>query len=174
MNGPRGGRRLALGALGAAAVIGMVGPGCGSSSQRTVDSAALERAVAATILGERHVQAAVQCPSNVPMRAGLAFTCTARLDVGTYPIAVTEKDDQGHVRYGNQAPLVVLDVTKVERAIAQSILAQRKLTATVSCPQTVLQKAGLRFTCTATVGGRAYPFEVTQVNDSGQVSYVGR
>jgi hypothetical protein len=38
----------------------------------------------------------------------------------------------------------------------------------------VIQKAGIVFTCTATVAGRSYPFAVTEVDDHGHVRYVGR
>ena len=116
----------------------------------------------------------MQCPTNVTRKAGQAFTCFATLDVGSYPVAVTEKDDAGHVRYGSAAPLVVLDVAQVERSIADSILAQRHLTSRVRCPAAVLQRTGLRFTCAATVAGRSYPFEVTEIDNAGHVRYVGR
>jgi hypothetical protein len=140
----------------------------------TLDSAQVERAIESTIRSERGVQTSVQCPAGVPRRTGYAFTCTARLEVGSYPVAVVEKDAAGHVRYGNQAPLVALDVARIRRAIASAILAQRKLRATVSCPATVLQQADLRFTCAATVAGRTHPFEVTEVNSAGRVRYIGR
>ncbi|HXR29319.1 MAG TPA: DUF4333 domain-containing protein [Solirubrobacteraceae bacterium] len=173
MKSPPGRARVVWLALAAGGLVGVLLGGCGSSTP-TLDSAAVERAVAASILTERHVQATVLCPSNLARKAGLTFTCTAKLDAGTYPVAVIEKDAAGNVRYASQAPLVVLDVTRVQRAITASILAQRRLRATVSCPVTVLQQAGVRFTCTATVGGRRYPFEVTEVNANGQVRYLGR
>jgi hypothetical protein len=159
--------------LAAAGVLGLVLGGCGSSTP-TLDTAAVQRAIAATILTERHVQTTVQCPSGVQRKAGITFTCTAKLDAGTYPVTVTQKDGDGHVRYANAAPFVVLNTAKIERAIAASMLAQRKLHGTVSCPANVLQQAGLHFVCKATVAGRVYPFEVTQTDGSGRVSYVGR
>ena len=33
----------------------------------------------------------------------------------------------------------------------------------MTCPPEVIQKAGIAFTCTATVNGRQYPFAVTEV-----------
>ena len=105
---------------------------------------------------------------------GFAFTCTAKLDVGAYPVSVSETNARGHVSYQNQAPLAVLDVARVERAISQSIRAQRALHSTVACPAEVIQRAGIAFTCTATVAGRGYPFAVTEVDDRGHVRYVGR
>jgi hypothetical protein len=164
--------RTVSSALAVGGLLGALG-GCGSSAQ-TLDAASVQSAIAATILAEHHVHTTVRCPTGVQRKAGIAFTCTAGLEVGTYPITVEQKDGAGHVRYANAAPLVVLNTAKVERAISSSILAQRKLRGTVRCPAAVLQQSGLRFICTATVGGRDYPFEVTQTNGSGQVSYVGR
>jgi hypothetical protein len=147
--------------------------GCGSSKP-TLNTLAVERATEASILTERHLHATVLCPPRVPQKAGFAFTCTATLDVGTYPVLVTETNGSGHVRYQNQAPLVVLDIARVEQAIRRSILSQRHLHSTVICPREVIQKADIAFTCTATVNGRRYPFTVTEVDGKGHVRYVGR
>ena len=108
------------------------------------------------------------------MKAGFAFTCKAKLDVGAYPVLVTETNARGHVRYLNQMPLTVLDIARVERAIGQSISAQRGPRSTVACPTEVIQKAEVAFTCTATVAGRGYPFAVTEVDNHGHVRYAGR
>jgi hypothetical protein len=145
---------------------------CGSSTQM-LNIAAVERAVAQSILTERQIYAMVGCPARVPQRAGLVFTCTAALTVGSYPVTVREIDGKGHVRYANSAPLVILNISGVEHAIKRSIHVQRHLDAKVSCPAEVLQKAGIVFTCTATVGGRGYPFTVTEIDGNGHVRYVG-
>jgi hypothetical protein len=146
---------------------------CGSSTP-TLNTGAVERAVAQSILTQRHLYATVGCPSKVPRKAGLVFTCTASLNVGTYPVLVTETNDRGHVRYQNQAPLIILNIARVEGAIRQSILSQRHLQSTVTCPAEVIQRAGIAFTCTATVSGQQYPFAVTEVDGNGHVRYVGR
>jgi hypothetical protein len=145
---------------------------CGSSTP-TLNIVAVERAVAQSILTERHIYATVGCPAKVPQRAGHVFTCTANLTVGTYPVTVTEIDGSGHVRYANSAPLVILDISGVQDAIKRSIHVQRHLDAKVSCLAEVLQKAGIVFTCSATVGARGYPFTVTEIDDNGHVRYVG-
>jgi hypothetical protein len=147
---------------------------CGSSAA-TLDSAKVERAIATSILEQRDITAIVTCPSKVPQTAGHVFTCTARLDVGVYPVTVTETDGDGHVRFQDRRPLATLNVVKVQRAIEASIFSQRGLHATASCPREVLQQAGVVFRCTAVVAGRArrYPFEVTEVDNAGQVRYLG-
>jgi hypothetical protein len=100
----------------------------------------------------------------------------ARLDVGSYPVAVTETNGRGHVRYEDVHPLIALDIANVESAIAKSIARQRHLRASVTCPAEVLQDAGVVFTCTATVRStaRRYAFAVTEANNKGHVRYVGR
>jgi Domain of unknown function (DUF4333) len=148
--------------------------GCGSSSTATLDSARVERAIASSVLSERHLRARVVCPSRVPQRSGYRFTCEAHLDVGAYPVAVTETNGSGHVRYENRTPLVVLDTARVQSAIRASILSQRHLRSAVRCPQEVLQRAGVVFTCEASVDGRAYPFAVSEVDGAGHVRYVAQ
>jgi len=147
--------------------------GCASSGP-TLNTATVERAIAASIRTQHGLHATVTCPHDVPRREGLAFECTASLDAGAYPVLATETNDAGHVSYENRAPLAVLDVAKVEQAIDASVEGQRGAEATVSCPPEILQRAGVRFTCTALVGGRTYPFVVTEIDGRGHVRYVGR
>jgi hypothetical protein len=146
--------------------------GCGSSST-TLDTSPIEKAIAGSILKQHNIHTAVHCPRGVKRKAGVEFTCAANLEVGSYPISVTETNSSGHVRFGSSAPLVILNIAKVQRAIESSILSQRHLKSTVHCPAQVLQQAGLAFACAATVNGKAYPFAVTQDNSSGHVRYLG-
>lgn len=166
-------RRVRLFGLVVATLAGLTISACGSS-EPTLSVVPVERAIAASILAQHHLRTTVRCPTNAPRQAGFAFTCKATLDVGAYPVLVTETNAHGHVRYLNQAPLAVLDIARVQRAIEQSISAQRHLRSTVVCPAEVIQKAGVAFTCTATVAGRGYAFDVTEVDDHGHVRYVGR
>jgi Domain of unknown function (DUF4333) len=145
---------------------------CGSSAP-TLDVVRVERAIAATIRTQHQLVVTVVCPSTVPRKAGFVFTCRANLGAGAYPVPVTETNGSGHVRYDSQAPLVVLDVAPVERSIKRSILNQRRLRSTVTCPTDVLKWAGTSFICTATAGGRSYRFAVTEIDKYGRVRYVG-
>lgn len=138
-----------------------------------MSTAQIEKAITRTILRQRNVQTTVHCPPKVQRKAGVGFTCTAKLEVGSYPIAVTETDSIGRARFGSAAPLVILNIAKVQRAIQTSILSQRHLNSTVSCPAQVLQQAGIAFTCTATVNGKGYPFAVGEDNSHGHVHYEG-
>ena len=166
-------RRTRLYGLATAVLVAPSLTGCGGSAP-TLNTITVERAVAASILTQHHLYATVRCPSKVPRKAGFAFICTASLNVGTYPVSVTEINSRGHVEYQNQEPLATLDIAKVEQAIKQSIGSQRRLNSTVTCPAEVIQKKGIVFTCTAMVNGKSYPFEVTEVDNEGHVRYVGR
>jgi hypothetical protein len=147
---------------------------CGASA-RNLNTAKVERAIARSILQQRGIHAAVLCPARVPQTSGHAFTCTARLDVGSYPVAVTEIDGNGRVRYRDDKPLVVLNIARVEHAIEASVLSQRRVRARASCPSEVLQRVGIVFRCTAVIDGRAhrYPFVVREIDGAGHVRYVG-
>jgi hypothetical protein len=165
--------RILLSGLAAVGILITPLSGCGSRAA-TLNTVAVESAIAGSILEQHHLHVRVECPSRVQRRTGVAFVCTARLPVGAYPVVVIEIDGSGRVRYENRSPLVALDVARVQDAIAGSILSQRHLRSAVTCPAEVIQRAGVRFTCTATVAGRGYLFEVAELNGSGQVRYVGR
>ncbi|HTU77533.1 MAG TPA: DUF4333 domain-containing protein [Solirubrobacteraceae bacterium] len=147
---------------------------CGSSAAY-LDSARVERAIARSILREHGLYTKVACPARVPLRTGYVFKCSALLGVGAYPVTATEIGGDGQVRYRDPRPLAVLDIAKVQRAIAASILSQRHIAATVSCPSDVLQQAGLSFRCTAVIdgGARRYAFIVSELGNAGHVRFVG-
>jgi hypothetical protein len=72
---------------------------------------------------------------------------------------------------GTSTP-VILNTDKVASSIQASILSQRHLASTVSCPVNIVQKTGVVFDCVATVGRRRFPVVVTEINSSGHVVYV--
>jgi hypothetical protein len=147
---------------------------CGSSGASTLNTAKIGRAIAESILRQHGIHAMVACPSKIARRAGELFTCTARLDVGSYPVAVTEIGNNGHVRYGNTSPLTILNIAKVEHAIEASVRDERRLRAAVSCPAEVLQQKGLVFRCSAVIRGgtRRYLFVVREIDEAGHVRYL--
>jgi Domain of unknown function (DUF4333) len=169
--------------LGVAGVFGVVASlavvACGSSSPpKTIDSVALERSIARSILAEHHLNTKVTCPANVAQQKGHTFNCYALLQVGRYRVPVTQVNGHGDVRWHTSQPITLLDTPRVEQAIASSINKQRKVTAKVTCPAQVLQAAGVTFTCTAVTQGGAkvpagrYPFKVTQTDGAGHVTYI--
>jgi Domain of unknown function (DUF4333) len=66
---------------------------------------------------------------------------------------------------------VTLNTTKIERAIAQSSLAQRGQHAQVSCPPDVPMQKGLEFSCMAKVGQVSTRFVVVEQDSVGHVHY---
>jgi hypothetical protein len=148
---------------------------CGSSSPTTpgvLDVAAIQSAIQHSIAKERGITTIVICPADVLRKAGVHFTCPARLDVGSYPISVVETA-AGRVTYSGIAPLRVLDSRTIELAIEHAILKQRHLTAVVTCPQEILQQKGLRFTCTAKTRKGVAVFTVTEFDGDGHLRSVG-
>jgi ABC-type glycerol-3-phosphate transport system substrate-binding protein len=74
-----------------------------------------------------------------------------------------------------------LDTTRVARSIEQSILTERHLKSTVTCPSAVVQEQGKTFECVAAVSSASKPIKVTKTtfvvtvkNDKGYVTYVGK
>jgi Domain of unknown function (DUF4333) len=166
--------RKPLAAIAAVSAVALSACGSsGSSSSGTLHTANIEQAIRSSILAQHNVHTTVHCPPTVPLKAGQSFTCLANLDVGSYPVTATITNSSGHIRYGSGAPLVVINIAKVQSAIEASIFSQRTLRATVVCPQAVLQQAGLTFTCLATAKGRTTPFKVTQTDANGHVRYEG-
>lgn len=74
-------------------------------------------------------------------------------------------------RSATSAPL---DTHKVATAIQQSILRERNVHARVNCPRHMIKRKHWHFVCIATTSAGQTPFVVTEVNDSGAVSYVGK
>lgn len=73
---------------------------CGSSdSTTTLNSGKIERAIAQSSLAQRGQRAQVSCPSAVPQREGLTFSCTAVVGSVSTRFVVVEQDESGHVRY---------------------------------------------------------------------------
>ena len=75
---------------------------------------------------------------------------------------------------GSSRSPAVINANTIERAIANSSLAQRGLHAQVSCPSGVPQKQGLVFDCTAVVNRDSTTFVVTELNGSGALHYEAR
>jgi len=152
-------------------MLGLATVSCGSDVS-TLNTVRVEHSIAGAILSEHHIDVPVSCPSRIPLERGRGFECSAKLEVGTYPVSAVEVNSSGRVRYANRTPLVILNVAAVRRAIARSVLSQRHAQPSVTCPTEVLQKQGLFFTCSASVSGRSHVFYVTVVDDKGHVRYV--
>jgi len=67
-----------------------------------------------------------------------------------------------------------LDTARVEHAVEASILAQRGLRTTVTCPSEVPIKTNYTFTCNAKLDVGSYPVTVVVTNSKGHVRYENR
>jgi len=88
---------------------------CGSSSSKTtsstttitnLDTARVARSIEASILTERHLHAAVVCPTVVPQEPGKTFECVATTHPANHPtittktpFVVTVQTSKGYVTY---------------------------------------------------------------------------
>jgi hypothetical protein len=72
---------------------------------------------------------------------------------------------------GSSESPTILNTEKVERAIEESTMVQRKQRVHVSCPSGVHQKKGLVFSCMAVGARTTTRFVVTQRDDAGHVHY---
>jgi hypothetical protein len=72
---------------------------------------------------------------------------------------------------GSSEPTATLDTARIERAIVQSSFTQRGQRARVSCPSSVPQMEGLKFSCRAVVGSVSTRFVVIEQDGSGHVHY---
>jgi hypothetical protein len=75
---------------------------------------------------------------------------------------------------GSSRSVPILNTARITRAIEQSSLTQRGKHVHATCPPGVKQEKGLVFYCTAVYRGGSARFVVTELDDSGQVRYVGR
>jgi hypothetical protein len=73
---------------------------CGSSeSVATLNTQKIERAIARSSFAQRGERPRVDCPSAVPLREGLKFSCKAVVGSVSTRFVVVEQDGSGHVRY---------------------------------------------------------------------------
>jgi hypothetical protein len=80
----------------------------------------------------------------------------------------------------SSTPATNLNTARVAQSIEQSVLTERHLHVTVTCPAAVPQEAGRTFVCTAVAHTTTKPpkvtktpFTVTIQNDKGYVTYKG-
>ena len=67
-----------------------------------------------------------------------------------------------------------LDTGRVARSIQASIQSQRHIHARVSCPASEPLRRDWHFVCFATTSSGQTPFVVTEVDDRGSTTYVGK
>lgn len=112
----------------------------------------------------------MQDPHDIPQTAGPGL----RRHLWALVLALIVGSSLPLAACGSSESITTLNSGKIERAIAQSSLAQRGQHAQVSCPSAVPQKEGLTFSCTAVVGSVSTRFVVVEQDESGHVRYEAR
>jgi hypothetical protein len=115
----------------------------------------------------------IDTPINSPARRVFSLSATALVAVALLSACGSSSSSSSTEATGKK-----LEVARVEKSIEGSILQEKHMHATVSCP-VVEQKQGNTFTCIATgtvTKGKTQtpfrtPFTVEQVNDKGYVYY---
>jgi len=107
--------------------------------------------------------ATVTCPQDVKAAAGDTFTCRATgSDGSTAAITVVQTNGDGELRF--DTPL--LHTTETEDAIERRIGGGAR----VDCPELVLVRAGVTFSCSLK-GGKNHRVEVTLTDAKGTFDY---
>jgi hypothetical protein len=115
---------------------------------------------------------AVDCPER-EAKQGDVFDCTARIEGQPLRVRVTQKDDDGNVRF--EATQAVLDLQKASGEIERAIREQTGIPVRVECgPQRLLiRDPGSTFDCQATAvsGGASRRVAVTVKDIDGNVGF---
>lgn len=168
-------RRACLAAATATALLlagchvsACVGSGCDPGQ---IDKSKAQTTIRALLIQQTGAQVKlVTCPSNVALKQGATFTCTAMgADGTTAPVLVTQTDGKGKVHIS--AP-DLLHTGTAAQAIATGLSSKLKFAVRVRCPDLVQAHKGTRLTCTATdPKGATRPVAVTVTDNQGAIDY---
>jgi hypothetical protein len=119
--------------------------------------------------------ASVTCPTEPrPLQIGDAFECVATPQAGgRLTVSVTQKDGAGNVAWEVSKTEGLLDLDKVEAAVAAGLKAQAAVDATVDCgSRWKAAKPGEVFECQAAVtDGRKAVVRVTTKDVDGNIDW---
>jgi succinate dehydrogenase/fumarate reductase flavoprotein subunit len=166
---------LRIGAARGAGTAGLVAAlalaGC-STDETVLDVGKVKHDIAAAMAAKNHITTPVTCPQRkrvAPVKKGQRFTCQAHLAIGTVPVVVTQTDNKGNVNV-RWAPFTMIPTARLKTLITTTIADRTGLHAIATCPQPVLERKGLNFTCRARAAGETHTVDVTQTGARGQVS----
>lgn len=115
----------------------------------------------------------VDCPEGIELEEGNVFECDLEIEDATVDIEVTQEDDDGNVTI--EQTDAALDVAKIAEKIAEGLLEQTGVEATVDCgDSTVLAlPPGDTFECAATPtdGSAGAVVDVRVVDVDGNVEW---
>ena len=164
-------RRLTRGFL-LTPLLALAMAGC----SRSVDIAALTQSISSGINEQLALPiATVTCPTESrPLQAGDTFECMATPQAGgKLTVTVTQKDADGNVTWEVSKTEGLLDLDKVEAAVAAGLKAQALVEATVDCGERWrAAKPGEVFQCQASVAdGRTAVVRVTTKDVEGNIDW---
>ncbi|MGY1705367.1 DUF4333 domain-containing protein [Geodermatophilus sp. SYSU D00697] len=161
---------------GVLVVAGLVVGGLLLFGPRTLDTAEVERQIAALTEEQVGVAAAdVSCPEDVDAEAGGTFSCTGTLDGQEVSFTVEQIDDEGNVQISGDDTLVV--VAAVEESVAQQVGAEAGVDAVATCDaggrSVLVDPAGTPIPCTVTNATDSTDSAdvLATVDEAGAVSY---
>jgi hypothetical protein len=145
--------------------------GCGKSKQAArLNTAKVQRILKQGISTQLGVDVKVHCPKTVRRHVGQKFTCSAK-GVNTQKLLVSA---QQTAKNGNVKWHVAAGKTdEIEAQMVAKVLADRKITVSVACPDVVQLKKDSTYTCVATdpTTGETRDIVVTETDDSGHVHW---
>jgi hypothetical protein len=123
---PRVARMVAVALAGATLLLAA----CGGDDTLDTEKAASE--IRRGLEGQTGLEVdGVTCPEEILADAGATFECVATLEGQRLQITVTQKDDDGNVRW--EADQAVIDLRKAEREVAAQIAEQTGVPVSVDC-----------------------------------------
>ncbi|MGY1688693.1 DUF4333 domain-containing protein [Geodermatophilus sp. SYSU D01105] len=164
------------GIVGVLVAAGLVVGGLFLFGPRTLDTAEVERQIAALTEEQVGVAASdVSCPEDVEAAAGGTFPCTGTLDGQEVSFTVEQTDDEGNVQISGDDTLVV--VAAVEESVAQQVGAEAEVQAVATCDaggrSVLVDPAGTPIPCTVTNATDSTDSAdvLATVDEAGAVSY---
>ena len=150
-----------------AALVLLIGAGCGSAEPELLDRAALERSIPVALVPTApHLVEQVSCPV---MAAATLATVSCSVTISGYPmsVAVTGPDPFGGVRVAS--PATVVWASDVAEQAVERLNADLGISNRMSCrPEARIARAGQIFDCTG-LGpyGRTHRLVATRVDTTG-------
>jgi hypothetical protein len=136
--------RALLGLVFAALALGGCDPNLGVHGELNINR--VIKAITDQTRLEAGVPAAITCPDHVMVKQGAQFNCAAHFSVGHVRFTVVQVDAQGHVRYVFQ-PYKILNTSGLTLHLEQQLSTALHRPVVVVCPQPVVDRAGVNFTC---------------------------
>lgn len=161
----------ALGVL-AAVLVGVL-------LSRAVNTVSTEQAQAEIVRTTQSIAgvapADVHCPTDIPVKAGTTFSCTAQLDGQPVRYTVREQDDKGNVHIDSDGFVVVAAlVNTLQQQIGQQVGGPVTVTCDTGGRKILLAGPGTQISCTAAAAdnpANTIRIAATVTDQQGNISF---